>query len=130
MENQIETLYIIISLLALLSGGLAVFFLRQLLLTKNRISNDEAQSLIQENQNRVQELQTDIQEYQETIQDHQTIIQKLQRQLKLKDKRSWQAGQNSAKGGVAEFLGYLGLSITQKFDILFMLASTSKKTIS
>lgn len=126
MENQIETLYIMITLLVLLSVGLSVFFLRQFLLSKNRIPN-EVQSLIQENQKRVQELQTNIQDSQGTIQEHQITIQKLQAQLKLKDKRSWQVGQNSANGGVAEFLGYLDLSIIQQFDILCMLTSTSKK---
>ena len=126
MENQIETLYMIITLLAILSVGLTAFFLRQFLLSKNRIPN-EVQFMIQENQKRIQELQADIQESQGTVQEHQTTIQKLQSQLKLKDKRSWQVGQNSANGGIAEFLGSLGLSIIQKFDTLCMLASTSKK---
>jgi len=126
MENQIETLYIIITLLTFLSVGLIAFFLRQFLLSKNRIPN-EVQFLIQENQKRIQELQANIQESQGTVHEHQTTIQKLQAQLKLKDKRSWQVGQNSAYGGIAEFLGSLGLSIIQKFDTLCMLASTSKK---
>ena len=126
MENQIETLYLIITSLAILSAGFATFFLRQFLLTKNKIPN-EIQSLIRENQSRIQELQSNIRESQGTVQEHQTTIQKLQAQLKLKDSRSFQVGQNSANGGIAEFLGGLGLSIIQKFDTLFMLASTSKK---
>ena len=126
MENQIETLYLIITSLAILSAGFATFFLRQFLLTKNKIPN-EIQSLIRENQSRIQELQSNIRESQGTVQEHQTTIQKLQAQLKLKDSRSFQVGQNSANGGIAEFLGGLGLSIIQKFDTLCMLASTSKK---
>ena len=126
MENQIETLYLIIALLVILSAGFATFFLRQFLLTKNKIPN-EIQSLIKENQSRIQELQSNIRESQGTVQEHQTTIQKLQAQLKLKDTRSFQIGQNSANGGIAEFLGGLGLSIIQKFDTLCMLASTSKK---
>ena len=126
MENQIETLYLIIASLAILSAGFATFFLRQFLLTKNKIPN-EIQSLIRENQARIQELQSNIRESQGTVQEHQTTIQKLQAQLKLKDSRSFQVGQNSANGGIAEFLGGLGLSIIQKFDTLCMLASTSKK---
>ena len=126
MENQIETLYLIIASLAILSAGFATFFLRQFLLTKNKIPN-EIQSLIRENQSRIQELQSNIRESQGTVQEHQTTIQKLQAQLKLKDSRSFQVGQNSANGGIAEFLGGLGLSIIQKFDTLCMLASTSKK---
>ena len=51
----------------------------------------------------------------------------MQTQLKLKDQRSYQLGQNSANGGIAEFLGSLGVSIYQKFDIFSMLSSTSKK---
>ncbi len=116
----------IIALLAILSVGLSVFLLRQFLLSKNKVSN-EIQSLIQENQKRIQELQTNIRKSQGIVQEHQTTIQKLQAQLKLKDKRSWQVGQNSANGGIAEFLGSLGVSIMQKFDILCMLPSTSKK---
>jgi len=106
--------------LVILSVGLIVFFLRQFLLSKNKIPNEETQSLNLENQKIIQE-------YQGIIKDHQTIIQKQQAQLKLKDQRSHQMGQNSAIGGIAEFLGGLGLSIIQKFDTLCMLASTSKK---
>ena len=126
LENQIETLYLIIASLAILSAGFTTFFLRQFLLTKNKIPN-EIQSLIRENQARIQELQSNIRESQGTVQEHQTTIQKLQAQLKLKDTRSFQVGQNSANGGIAEFLGGLHLSIIQKFDTLCALASTSKK---
>lgn len=126
MENPIETLYLIIALLAILSAGFATFFLKQFFLSKSKIPN-EIQLLIRENQARIQELQSNIRESQGTVQEHQTTIQKLQSQLKLKDSRSFQVGQNSANGGIAEFLGGLGLSLIQKFDTLCMLASTSKK---
>lgn len=126
MENITEILYVVIAILSVLSAGLITFALRQFLVSRNVVPN-EAQSVIQEYQTRIQGLQTNVQESQGIIQEHQAIIQKLQNQLKLKDKRSWQAGQNSANGGVAEFLGYLGLGIIQKFDILCMLTSTSKK---
>ena len=113
--------------MTLLSFGLVFLIKRSYLISKNQVSQDKVQSVIENYQTKIQELQSDFQESQITIQEHQTIIQKLQNQLKIKDKRSWQIGQNSANGGIAEFLGGLGLSIIQKFDTLCMLASTSKK---
>ena len=127
LEISFEIALVVISLMTILSGGLVFFIIRSHLISKNQVSQDKVQSVIENYQTKVQELQSDIQESQTTIQDHQTTIQKLQNQLKIKDKRSWQVGQNSANGGVAEFLGYLGLAITQKFDVLCMMASTSKK---
>jgi len=84
-------------------------------------------SSVQEYPNQIRDLETTIQQSQTMIKEHQTTVERLQYQLKQKDTRSWLAGQNSAKGGVAEFLGYLGLAITQKFDVICMMASTSKK---
>jgi len=127
LENQIETLYTIIALLAVLLGGLTTFFFRQFLLSKNKIPNEEVQNLIQENQKKVEELQSHIRESQGNIQEYQTTIQKLQVKLSLKEQRALQLGKNNANGGIAEFLGSLGVSIMQKFDILCMLPSTSKK---
>ena len=113
MENQIETLYMIIALLAILLGGLAVFFFRQFLLSKNKIPNEEQLKTIQELLTANQELLT--------------ANQKLQAKNNLKEQRALQLGKNNANGGIAEFLGNLGVSIIQKFDILCMLPSTSKK---
>jgi len=120
MEISIETLYIVISLLAVLSAGLTIFVVRQFHFSKNQRPDEKAQTLIQDYQNKIEDSQS-------VIQDHQSFIQKLQNQLKLKDKRSFQVGQNSSNGRIAEFLGFLGVSLTQKFDILCMLSSTSKK---
>lgn len=125
-ENSPEILFVIIVLVAVFSAS-STFILFKYFHSSKRVSTNETQSLIQEYQKQIQDLQINIQESQSTVQEHQITIQKLQAQLKLKDKRSWQAGQNSANGGIAEFLGFLGLSIIQKFDILCMLTSTSKK---
>lgn len=127
LEISLEIILVVISLMTLLSCGLVFLIKRSYLISKNQVSQDKVQSVIENYQTKIQELQSDFQESQITIQEHQTIIQKLQNQLKIKDKRSWQIGQNSANGGIAEFLGGLGLSIIQKFDTLCMLASTSKK---
>jgi len=127
LEISLEIVLVVISLMTILSGGLAFFIIRSHLISKNQVSQGKVHSVIENYQTKIQEIQSDFQESQDTIQEHQTTIQKLQAQLKLKNKRSWQVGQNSANGGVAEFLGYLGLSIIQQFDILCMLTSTSKK---
>jgi len=127
LEISLEIVIVVISLMTILSGSLAFFIIRSHLISKHQVSQVKVQSVVENYQTKIQELQSDIQESQITIQDHQTIILKLQNQLKLKDKRSWQVGHNSAKGGLAEFLAFLGLSIAQKFDIICMLASSSKK---
>jgi len=127
LEISLEIVLVVISLMTILSGGLAFLIMRSYLISKNQVSQDKVQSVIENYQTKIQELQSDFQESQITIQDHQTIIQKLQNQLKIKDKRSWQVGHNSAQGGMAEFLAFLGLSLVQKFDVVCMLASTSKK---
>ncbi len=120
MEIQVEILYVVISLLAVLSVGLTILIVRQFRFSKNPRPDGKVQTLIQDYQNKIEDSQS-------VIQDHQSFIQKLQNQLKLKDKRSFQVGQNSSNGRIAEFLGFLGVSLTQKFDILCMLSSTSKK---
>ena len=120
MEIQVEILYVVISLLAVLSVGLTILIVRQFRFSKNPRPDEKAQTLIQDYQDKLKDSQS-------VIQDHQSFIQKLQNQLKLKDKRSFQVGQNSSNGRIAEFLGFLGVSLTQKFDILCMLSSTSKK---
>jgi len=125
-EISPEILFIVIMVVTIFSAGLT-FILFKYFQSSKLVLTDETQSVIQEYQKQIQDLQTNIQSSQGTVQEHQTTIQKLQAQLKLKDKRSWQVGKNSANGGIAEFLGGLGLSIIQKFDTLCMLASTSKK---
>ena len=120
MEIQNEVFYFLIILVSVLSAGLIIFILRKSYFSKNQVPDEKAQTLIHDYQDKIQESQ-------ELIQDQQTIIQKMQLQLKLKDKRSFQAGQNSSNGGVAEFLGSMGLSMYQDYDIFCMLPSTSKK---
>jgi len=129
LENQIETLYIIIALLLVLLGGLTAFFLRKFLLSENKIPN-HIQYFIQEREKRIEELQTNLEEYKGTDQEQQITIEELRAKLSLKEQRALQLGKNSANGGIAEFLGSLGVSIYQKFDIWSMLSSTSKKTFS
>ena len=126
LENQIETLYIIIALLLVLLGGLTAFFLRKFLLSENKIPN-HIQYFIQEREKRIEELQTNLEEYKGTDQEQQITIEELRAKLSLKEQRALQLGKNSANGGIAEFLGSLGVSIYQKFDIWSMLSSTSKK---
>lgn len=119
MESSTEILYIVSIILTVIVSTSLIFFYGR--------SHSLKDTSTLEYQNQIHHLQTTIQQSQAMIQEHQTTIQRLQYQLKQKDTRSWLVGQNSAKGGVAEFLGYLGLAITQKFDVLCMMASTSKK---
>jgi len=119
MEISTDILYIVFIILSVTVSTSLILFYRRF--------HSKKDTSFQEYQNQIQDLETTIQQSQLMIQEHQTTIQGLQYQLKQKATRSWLAGQNSANGGVAEFLGYLGLAITQKFDVLCMMASTSKK---